>query len=167
MRFEFVNNCIEFDKLDLTLFVAGELEIISQSNISRTKKSSHLELLKRMLFSVIKSLYAAIMRDIELGYRKWVDDFMYIENAILTSNCNKFKPKSDMYQGCSAPLKAEEKVWLCAEFQRNKCQHKDSHLIQVKGHTRFAQHICTSCWQKDKKEINHPECSSACPHLTL
>ena len=62
----------------INLFIAGELEIISQSNISSTEKYARLELLKRMMylnntfdFSVIKSLYAAIMRDIELGYRKW------------------------------------------------------------------------------------------------
>ena len=174
LRFEFVNNSIEFDKLDLNLFVAGELEIISQVSISSTEKFARLELLKRLMylnnafeFSVIKSLYAAILREIELGYRKWGDDFMYIENAILTSHCNKFKPKTDMSQGSSAPFKAEEKLWFCAKFQRNKCPQKDSHTIQVKGRTRFAKHICASCWQKDKKEWNHPECSSACPHYTL
>ena len=78
-------------------------------------------------------------------------NFMYTENAGLTSNSNKVKRKTDMSQGCSAPLKAEEKLWFCAKFQRNKCQDKESHTIQVRGRIRFAKRFCASCWQKDRR----------------
>ena len=171
LRFEFVNNSIDFDKLELNMFVAGELEIISQSSTSFTESRSRLELLKRLMylnrafdFTVLKSLYAAILREIELGYRKWGDDFHYIENTVLatSSHVQKLKPKSDFSQE-SKVVKSDEKLWFCAKFQRNKCQNKDSHVLDIKGKMRFAKHICASCWQKDHKELPHPECSSVCP----
>lgn len=55
-------------------------------------------------------------------------------------------------------------VWFCPHYQRNKCQNKSSHFLVIKGKARNAQHICATCWQKDKKKLAHPECSSACPH---
>ena len=35
------------------------------------------------------------------------------------------------------------------------------------GRFHYAQHICASCWQKDSKKLEHPECSSACPYTKL
>ena len=51
---------------------------------------------KSVDFKVIKSLYASILREVELGYIKWGDDFNYIENTVLASSYNKysFRPKS-------------------------------------------------------------------------
>ena len=36
----------------------------------------------------------------------------------------------------------------------------------VKGKQRMAAHICATCWQKDQKRLEHPECSSSCPHTS-
>ena len=60
----------------------------------------------------------------------------------------------------------EERVWFCSAYQRNKCNHKSNHMQVVKGKMRLASHICASCWIKDKKKLDHPECSTACPHLS-
>ena len=30
----------------------------------------------------------------------------------------------------------------------------------------MATYIYATCWQKDKKKLEHPECSSACPHVS-
>lgn len=60
----------------------------------------------------------------------------------------------------------EEKLWFCSQYQRNKCHSKGSHILVIKGQARHAQHICASCWQKDSKKLEHPECSSACPHYS-
>ena len=156
------------------MFVAGKLEIISQPGLSLIESRSRLELLKRLMylnrafeFTVLKSLYAAILREIELGYRNWGDDFHYIENTVLatSSHSQKLRPKSDFSQGSTA-VNSEDKFWFCAKFQRNKCPSKDSHVVNIKGKMRFAKHICASCWQKKHKELAHPECSSACPNTT-
>ena len=183
LRFEFVNNSLEFDDLDLNMFVAGELEIISQKSTPPKEMSARLELLKRLMylnrafdFSVLKSLYAAILREVELGYRKWGEDFHYIETAVLASSnsikskpkssySEGFRPKSDFSKGSTSP-KSDERSWFCSKFQRNRCEFKESHVLNVKGKMRLAKHICAFCWQKDKKELKHPECSSACPNTT-
>lgn len=60
----------------------------------------------------------------------------------------------------------EEKLWFCSQYQRNKCHSKGSHILVIKCQARHAQHICASCWLKDSKKLEHPECSSACPHYS-
>lgn len=47
LRFELVSLNVTFKKLDLNLFVAGEIEIISDSKIRNTEKTGRLELLKK------------------------------------------------------------------------------------------------------------------------
>ena len=179
LRFEFVSANVTFEKLDFNLFVAGELEIISSSKIRNTEKAGRLELLKKIMylstsyeFSVLKSFYAAVLREIELGRKSWKDDFHYIETAILSKHTPKNKSwqqnkksfGSQYKKKQSDPSNADEKTWFCSQYQRNKCQHKGNHILVIKGKARHALHICASCWQKDSKKLEHPECSTACPH---
>ena len=65
---------LSFDKLDLNMFVAGELEIISDQKTREVERMCRLNLLKKIMylsssyeFTVLKSLYAACLREIELG----------------------------------------------------------------------------------------------------
>ncbi|XP_053399112.1 uncharacterized protein LOC128556961 [Mercenaria mercenaria] len=74
LRYEFVSRHISFQDLNLNLFVAGELEIISEKHIKSKERSGRLKLLKRLMdlsstysFSILKSYYAAVLREIELG----------------------------------------------------------------------------------------------------
>lgn len=178
LRFEHVNSSVSFEKLDFNLFVAGELEIISSSSIKSVEKKARLELLKRLMylnssyeFSVVKNLYAAILREIELGKKSWGDDFQYVETSILNSRSLKRNFISSQKKVSNMDMKhagetqePEDKAWFCSLFQRNKCAHKSSHTLVVKGKMRLAQHICATCYQKDKNKLEHPECSSACPH---
>jgi len=158
------------------LFVAGEIEIISTCK-SSCEKQGRIGLLKRLMylnstyeFATIKTLYAAILRDIEIGLKQWSDDFSSVENAILPKNSSK--PKGATFvrrdrldeRPKSTKFGDDEKVWFCSPYQRNKCLHKGQHTVTVKGRLRWALHICASCWQKDSKKLEHPECSSACPY---
>ena len=174
LRFEFVNHALTFDKLELNMFVAGELEIISKKHISSLERDGRLEFLKRLMylnnayeFPILKTLYVAVLREIELGYKSWGDDFTYIENTVLASSSHKFKPAADFSRGSSGSTKSDIRLWYCSKYQRNKCTFNESHMVQINGRIRLAKHVCASCWQKDKKELNHPECSSSCPHSSL
>lgn len=87
-----------FDKLDLNLFVAGELEIITDVRTKDKEKDGRLNLLKKIMylstsydFNTLKSYYAAVLREIELGKKSWSDDFQYIEAAILSKHVPKNK----------------------------------------------------------------------------
>ena len=174
LQFEFVSKQLKYDDLDFKQFIAGELGIISEDDISEVEKQGRIDFLKKIVyysamyeFKGLKAYYAAFIRDIERGRKKWSDDPSYIESAML----NKYLLKGKDYQHtrkASYPSKIDEKaerVWFCGEYQRNKCSHKSSHLKVVKGEQRLAMHICASCWLKDKKKLEHPESSTACPHL--
>ena len=42
-------------------------------------------------FSVVRSLYAAVLREIELGRKHWSDDFQYVESAVLSRHKPRVK----------------------------------------------------------------------------
>ncbi len=42
LQFEYVNKSVSFENLDLKLFVAGELEIISDETVSKRKRKEEL-----------------------------------------------------------------------------------------------------------------------------
>jgi hypothetical protein len=76
LRYEHVNSSVQFESLEMNLFVARELEIISQSTTKKKEREARLEFLKRFMylnnsyeFSILKSLYAAILREIELEHK--------------------------------------------------------------------------------------------------
>lgn len=174
LQFEYVNKQVKFDDLDFKMFIAGELEIISGAHISNTERIGRLDLLKKIVyysstyeFKGLKSFYAAWLREIELGKKSWSDDPQQLETAILTKYLRTTKgPSSIPKREPSKNSVDAEKVWFCNMYQRNKCPHKNSHMIVVKGQSRLAQHICATCWLKDKAKLAHPECSSSCPHIT-
>lgn len=148
------------------------------SKIKEVERSGRLNLLKRIMylntsydFKTLKSFYAACLNEIEIGLKTWNDDFQSIESAILSKHVPKqksqgkksgFRNKDD-----SEKKSTEENIWFCSLYQRNKCSQKISHTERKNGRMHFAQHVCATCWQKDSKKLEHPECSSACPHSKM
>ena len=177
LQFEHVNKQVKFDELNFQLFVAGELEIISEKDLSSTEKSGRIALLKKLVyyyasyeFKGLKAFYAAWLREIELGKKTWSDDSSHIENAILSkyllkgTTKSKSTPASKSLSGQSSH--DDERVWFCPLYQRNKCLKRSNHVDTFKNKgLKLLQHICATCWIKDKKKLEHPECSSSCPHI--
>ena len=174
LQYEFVNKQVKFDELDFKLFLAGEIFIISADDLSETERKGRLDLLKKIIyfsntyeFKGLKAYYAAWLREIELGKKNWSDDPQQIETAILS----KYLLKSKRFSGFSKKDSSsktdsnDDKTWFCSDYQRNKCKHKSGHLRVHNGQQKLASHICATCWLKDKKKLEHPECSSSCPHL--
>ena len=115
-----------FDDLSLHLFVAGELEIITDCNTKSKEKKGRLKLLKRLMylstnysFSIIRSYYAAVLREIEVGEKSWADEFLYLENEILNQSI-VMKPGGYKFKGRFQPkakqddVKDESSVWFCS-----------------------------------------------------
>jgi len=179
LRFDFASQHLSFSQLDLNLLVAGELEIISACR-DKKEKNGRIDLLKSLMYlakshdiSVIRSLYAAVLREIEIGIKNWGDDFSYVESAILSKQKSQGKSGAVRFgdgkykaQPANLPEDKAESMWFCSKYQRNKCPHKSAHSLVVNGKMRYAKHICASCWLKDHKSLDHPECSSACPHTS-
>ena len=178
LQYEFVNKEMKFEDLDYRLFIAGELEVISEASISSSEKQGRINLLKKIIYYTgtyeikgLKAFYAAWLREIELGKKTWLDDPTQIETAILTKYLKSNKPTSFQSKKSTSKStddadKANDKVWFCNLFQRNKCPHKSSHMIVHKNQAKLSQHICATCWQKDKVKLPHPESSSSCPHAS-
>lgn len=176
LQFEYVNKQVKYDELDFKLFIAGELEIISEESLPRSERKGRLNLLKKIVyysntydFKGLKSFYAAWLREIELGKKSWTDDSQQIESAILTKHIRPHKPqqsKKESYTDKKAKASSEEKIWFCSAYQRNKCTFRANHMVVVKGQMRMATHICATCWQRDKNKLEHPECSSSCPYAS-
>ena len=174
LQFEFVNKQVKYDELDFKLFVAGELEIISDPELSSSERLGRLTLLKKIVyyystyeFKGLKAFYAAWVREIELGKKSWSDDSAQIETAILSKyvlKTSKTRPSLSSATRKSDTQNDDDKVWFCQLYQRNKCLHKANHTETFKGKLRLAQHVCATCWLKDKQKLGHPECSSSCPH---
>ena len=172
LRFEFVNESIEFNDLDINLLVAGELEIITGTS-SKTERNGRLEFLKRLMylasyyeFSIIRNLYAAVLREVELGHKTWNSDFQYMENTILTRQKPKKQANASGAKNRQGSTSQDSvQVWFCTLYNRNKCSNTSPHTVTIKGKLRLVKHICATCWKTDHKELNHPECSSACPRI--
>ena len=50
LQYELVNKEMKFDDLDYRLFIAGELEIISESCLSSVEKQGRINLLKKIIY---------------------------------------------------------------------------------------------------------------------
>ena len=175
LKYEFTSSNLSFQSLEMNLFCAEELEIIGSTKIKEAERTGRISLLKKIMylntsydFKTLKSYYAACLNEIEIGHKTWKDDFQQIESAILSKHVPKqtqfSKNQQSKSKEDSASKKSEEKIWFCALYNRNKCPQKISHTETKFGKFHFAHHICATCWQKDGKKLDHPECSSACPH---
>ncbi|CAC5414964.1 unnamed protein product [Mytilus coruscus] len=91
LQYEYVNEQVSFNNLDIKLFTAGELEIITRADISEIERKGRLNLLKKITYysqiyswKGLLAFYAAWLRKIEPGQNKWFDDPSVIELPILT-----------------------------------------------------------------------------------
>ena len=163
LQFEFVSQNIQFKDISFKMFVAGELEILT-SKISRTEFKGRIKLLKKIAYLAnmydwkrLLQFYAAWVRRVEMGLNSWRDDSSIIENAMLTNKSFGLK------QGREG-AKSEQILW-CPDFNNNKCSvQSGSHHRNLQGQSRLVHHICRTCWQNDRKQLQHPQNSSACPH---
>ena len=105
LQFEYVNKQVKFDELDYRMFIAGELEVISEADLSRTERNGKISLLKKIVyysstydFKGLKAFYASWLREIELGKKTCSDDPVQIETAILAQTYKAYKELSASQQ---------------------------------------------------------------------
>ena len=165
---------MKFDDLDFKQFIAGELEIIGERDLSKSERKSRLDMLKKIVYysSIyesrgLKVIYVACFRDIERGLKKWSVDSSYLKTDMLVKFVrNKgfgFQSRKDEQKGSKNDGKSDatsEGVWFCSKYNRNKCKNKSNHLKVITGKNRLLTHICATCWQTDKKKLEHQECFS-------
>ena len=170
LQYEYVSKSVKYEDLDFRLFVAGELEIISSDKIKPTEKDSRIAFLKKIVYyssiyqwKALLDFYAAFVRQVELGKKKWGDDTVGLEVPLLSKNVKPDIKKSTpgFKKDISKPF-----TWYCAAFQKNKCTKQSPHSTVIRGVSREVHHFCAACYRIDKIKNVHPESSSACPHFT-
>ena len=126
LQFEYVNKQLKFDELDFKQLIAGEIEIIGEKDLSKSERKGRLDMLKKIVyyssiyeFRGLKAFFAAWVRDIERGIKKWSDDSSYLETAMLSKFVrNKgFQARKDEQKGAKSDGKSDgsDKVWFCSE----------------------------------------------------
>ena len=109
--------CCEIPCLDLKLFTAGELEIITSGEISEQEKSGRLNLLKKIAYysniynwKGLLAFNAAWLRKIELGQKTWRDDPACIEVSILSQHV--IQGSRNTGSGASYKSSKDEPFWF-------------------------------------------------------
>lgn len=176
---EFVNKETEFCELEFDLIVAGELEIALDEATGRAERTFRLKLLKQLAYlhsvhgiEVIKDVYGAVLRKLELNKLTWDDDPMHIIMWNITKQCSlslrqiNSNPSPYVSVNKKVKTKAKTKVtYWCKDFQSGDCSNSQSvHNVLYQGKTVSAEHICAVCWRKEKTKQNHGDQSSNCPY---
>jgi hypothetical protein len=171
LQFQFASKPVKFRELKFSQFVAGELEIITNGKISKVERNARLSLLKKIAYyqedyswEALLDFYAAWVKKIETGRRVWEDDPSELEMKMLFRFAKPAGSKQKDRGSGDRVSTSSPDVWYCANFQRNRCEHKSSHFTTIRGQLRNCLHICSSCWRKDGSKQSHPECSVACPN---
>ena len=187
LQYPYASTTTQFNEIGFSLFVAGELEIISSKYINKEERLGRIELLKLLAYKcekcewpVVRKAYASWLQQIEIGNKSWTDDpspviSLVIEDHILSKHALKNR---DAYKERTPKTQRDEKVavnsatsqpvsneiWFCTNFNRNKCKKDSPHNATINGRSGIVSHICATCWRSEKVQLSHPECSSACPH---
>jgi hypothetical protein len=179
---EYLSKDMGFMDLDFRLLVAGELEIVTSSQTTELEKKGRLALLKQLAYllgvyewTLLRNVYIAIIRKIEIGHMNWGSDFNpeiqwmitklgsgLVGNKGVKSRVKQSTAKDAESVGGSQSV--SDKVWFCREFQRNKCLYQEPHTGSIGGRLVVLQHICAKCWIKGRTKAGHPESARECPN---
>ena len=120
-------SCSSWWSISLYLFPGWQN---SAANIAPVELSSRLELLKSVVYTegnlgwgAAKSLYAAVLRKIELGVLGWGDDFSGASRSVLERSLRK----PDSSRRLTASKSTSPQMYYCRLYQSGKCDKGDSH----------------------------------------
>ena len=106
--------------------------------------------------------------EIERGHLSWGDSFLVLQSTTLAgSSLNSTFNGGHSSRGSSSSFTAGtgkvEGTIFCKNYQRGACPQSRDHYGLFYGENRLLKHICATCWQKEKKVVNHPETADECP----
>lgn len=171
LKHEYRTKSMAFMELSMPQFVAGEIEIISGCTDDK-ERASRLDILCSMMYNAARGYdfepvlkcYAAYVREIEMGNKKWGHDFSVISDNIL-----KGLPLGDGSENPSTKGQGGKKArnkWFCSDYNSGHCSKEAPHSQKVRGLWKQVIHICAKCYLKNKSEKDHPESSSECPYYS-
>ena len=166
------NKAPAYNDLNLALFVAGELEIILNSNVSQQEVLARLDMLRITAyradyteFGTLRELHCSVLRKIENGFANWGSDFTALERQVLESRSARgdkvYPKKKERFD------KRPETKLYCRFFNRDGCEHTEfSHSALLYGVEKTVYHFCSRCWDGGKGEqLKHSASSKDCPNF--
>ena len=172
-----VGGTYSFHELDATLFMSGELELITRSNVSETEHDGRLNLLKQLNYlsrvydwQTILKVYTEVVSNIEKGLLSWSSMFETTINSSLqrqgSNRASSYSSKNAQAK-FSGPKKSQYKAkptYYCKDYQNSSCTFTDDkHWGYVSGEKVFVEHVCAACLMKRKETVRHGENSPECP----
>ena len=172
----FIGQNVRFDNLSYEQFMAGELTTICDVK-DKIEMVGRIQLLQRVAmwklrtnvpWTQIRQAYAHIVLRIETHEIDWTADWDRYERHIYDRVDPH--PKNTNFKGgrssnTTTTNAVQEAVWFCKNYQRPEgCQREAPHKAKIGTMYKIVQHICASCWLRDKTKKHHPEYSPECPH---
>ena len=137
---------IHFYELNLAQFVAGETEIISRCSNTQ-EYTGRLKFLAALMYEAehlhvnsVLQWYACWLREIELGYKQWGDDFRTVRYGIYRQ---QYLPPDELKK---KDKKSRKKVLFCHRYQSGECPKAAQHWVRVQGAYQEVFHVCATCW---------------------
>jgi hypothetical protein len=152
---DFSNQALQFNHLDFRLFVAGELEIATSPDILECERTGRLRLLKQLAYlhgahqwDIIRKIYIAVVRKIELGSLHWGSCFLNDIQWILTKHT--FTQPTRSQQTVTVPSGPDTTTHIyCTDFNRGSCAFSESHHGMFRGRREWLLHACSKCLRKN------------------
>ena len=161
---------MEFKHMQFEHFVAGETRTIEVST-DPAQILGRLRLLRRMAYaklrgyewSLIRKMYAAILRSIETRENTWESNFDKYEGILFRRPPYKREDRTTATSGTN-----NNKKWFCRDWNKGNCSknapHKSWFGTGTSAVQRTVLHMCAICYMKDKAQKDHPEGHDSCPH---
>ena len=149
--------------LSFNLFVAGELEIITDKRIPKIERDTRLEILKMLAYKheylsreEVLNQYASFIRKIEKGKFRWGSEahLQRFEQQLVLSISIEPRRRERAWGGKGNEKKIEERKKYCLDFNRGKCAFKDSHDGWLNNKNVWKLHVCRKCL-KDHRGRGH------------
>ena len=164
-----------FEKLDLNLLIAGELEIALLDCISQKERMARLGMAKTICYhrlyleeEDLRNGYEDIMRKVEQGKLDWGNNLAekLHEHYVFRANVNlRARLDNDSFTEVSrrrtdkseskASSNDNDKIIYCQEFNKKLCIHNDHHEGRFMNKKVTKWHLCSKCIKSGEKK-SHP-----------
>ena len=173
LSLHFVNRKKSYEELNISEFCAGYTTILEiTKGTEKAHRISHLKelmyLSTKFTWKSILNYHGACLMEIERGHLSWGDSFLILQSTTLagsslSSNYNGgYNSRAGGFSSTAGAGKVEGTIF-CKNYQRGTCPQTRDHYGLFYGENRLLKHICATCWQKERKSVNHPETADECP----
>ena len=163
---------VEFRNMTFEHFVAGEMRTIEKATdpaeiLGRLKLVRRLAYIKLRGFewSMVRKIYAAILRSIKAEDNTWDSNFDRFESILH----RRYPPRRTEDRQTPSQATGPTKKWYCRDWNKaEECTKNSPHRAWFgtgnNAVSRQVLHICAACYMKEKAQRDHPEGTEGCPY---